>query len=80
MRIGEAILATPLEIYDGIIGALEQLNLQRLLAPLLDTLDALAAGVNQGLEDTTGAFQRLQDALPDRVGSTTISVSVSVST
>jgi hypothetical protein len=76
----EAILATPLAVYDELLSALEQLSLERLLEPVLDTLDALASKVSKGLEDTTGAFQRLQDALPDSVGGTTISASASVGT
>ena len=74
----EDILATPLAVYDKILADLGQLDLQRILVPLLDTLDALAAGVEQGLEDTTTAFQRLQAALPDQIGSTTVSGSASL--
>ena len=72
------MLATPLTIYDEILGLLEQLNIQNLMAPILDQIDAIAEQVDEGLSGTVDAFQRLQDALPDRVGSTELSASVTV--
>jgi len=73
------MLATPLAIYDEILALLEQLNIQNLMAPILDQIDAIAEQVDEGLTGTVDAFQRLQDALPDRVGSTELSASVAVS-
>ncbi len=77
---GEEILKTPLAIYDDIFGAMESLNLEQLLEPVLDALDSLSEKVSQGLDDTVDSFERLQDALPDQVGSTSLSASASVST
>ncbi len=76
---GEEILETPLEIYDDLLQTLEQLDLERLLTPVLDVLDTVAAKVDQGLDDTADSFIRLQEVLPDKVGSTSVSASVSVS-
>jgi len=76
---GEEILKTPLAIYDDIMQALEQLDLEGLLTPVLDVLDTIAAKVDKGLDDTADSFSRLQQALPDKVGSTSISASASVS-
>ena len=75
---GSEMLATPLAIYDEILAQLEQLDIENLLAPVLDQTDAIALQVDEGLTGTVDAFQRLQDALPDRVGSTELSVSVTV--
>lgn len=72
------ILATPLAIYDDIVEALDSLNIAALLAPILDQLDAIGLQVDEGLDATVVAFQSLQDALPDRIGSTSLSGSVSV--
>ncbi len=72
----EAILAKPIGIYDGLLDAFGQLDIETLLAPVLDGLDEIAQQVEQGLDDTVVAFKRLQDALPSKIGSTTISVSV----
>ena len=76
----EAILERPIAIYDSVLDTVGALNIQALLAPLLTTLDDLSSKVEKGLDDTTGSFTRLQDALPDQVGSTSISASASVST
>jgi len=73
-----AILASPLEIYDHLIGELRGLNLDGLLSPILDQLDALAGQVDSGLTETVGAFQRLQDALPSGGGGSSVSPSASV--
>jgi hypothetical protein len=43
-------------------------------------LDTLSEKVSQGLDDTAESFERLQNALPDQVGSTSLSASASVST
>jgi hypothetical protein len=74
------ILATPIELYEEIVALLGQLDVQSLIGPVLDAIDAIAAQVDQGLDDTVSAFERLQDALPDSVGSTSLSASVSVGT
>jgi hypothetical protein len=42
-------------------------------------LDAIASQLDAGLEGTCASFKRLQDALPDQIGSTSLSVSVSAS-
>lgn len=76
----EEILKTPIEVFQDVLTTLEMIDLQNLLKPILDVLDSLSQKVSQGLEDTTEAFERLQDALPDQVGSTSISASASVST
>ena len=75
---GDALLATPIEIFDTIRSALEALDLNGILAPLYDRLDAIAAQVQEGLDGTVDSFGRLQDALPSRVGSTSVTASVSV--
>jgi hypothetical protein len=72
------MLATPLAIYGELLGLLEQLDIQNLMAPILVQIDAIADQVNEGLTGTVDAFHGLQDALPDRVGSIELSVSVTV--
>ena len=72
------LLEQPIQLFATIIEALSRLDVDRLIGPILDQLDAIAAQVDAGLEDTFGAFKRLQNALPDRVGGTTVSASVSV--
>jgi hypothetical protein len=74
-----SLVATPQTIFDEILGAFEKLDVSRLLAPLLEQLDAIASQIDTGLEETVASFQRLQDALPDKIGSTSISASVTVS-
>ncbi|MFT5899116.1 MAG: hypothetical protein ACI97K_001766 [Glaciecola sp.] len=76
----EQILETPIEVFGKVLASLQMIDLQNLLKPILDVLDSLSQKVSQGLDDTTDSFERLQDALPDQVGNTSISVSVSVST
>lgn len=75
----EAILATPLAVYDDLLRALELLDLQQILAPVLDTLDLLASQVDTGVDNTVTRFKQLQSALPDQVGSTSTTVSAGVS-
>lgn len=74
----QEILKTPLEIYDDLMAVLESLNLSELATPVLDVLDNLSQKVSSGLDETGTAFIRLQDALPDQVGGTSVSGSVSV--
>ena len=77
----EALLEHPIRIYDEIVAALSALDLGALLAPVLDTLDSLAAQVDEGLDRTTGALERLQAALPapgSGGGSASVSVSASL--
>ncbi|HYJ84703.1 MAG TPA: hypothetical protein VEW46_01445 [Pyrinomonadaceae bacterium] len=78
LNAGE-IMATPLQIYDTLMGLFEQLDLNALLQPLFDQLDNIAKQVDEGLTGTVDSFGRLQDALPDTIGSTSLSASVSVS-
>jgi hypothetical protein len=73
------MLATPLAIYDEIMALLESLDIGHLMEPVLDQIDAIVLQVDEGLTGTVDSFQRLQDALPDRVGSTELSVSATVS-
>jgi hypothetical protein len=75
----ERLLATPLAIYDQILAALDRLDVAKLLAPLLDTLDTIAHGVDTGLDHTVEAFERLQAALPGGGGGSSAEVSVGVS-
>jgi hypothetical protein len=74
----QQLLADPLAIYREIVDALDALNVQALMAPVLDLLDAIARDVGEGLDDTLGAFQRLQDALPSGGGGSSVSVEVVV--
>ncbi|WP_164018129.1 hypothetical protein [Pyxidicoccus trucidator] len=72
------LLASPIAIYDEVLRALEALNLDDLVAPVLDALDDLAAQVDEGLDRTTEALQRLQQALPAPGSGGSVSGSVSV--
>jgi hypothetical protein len=72
------LLVSPIAIYDEIIKALEALNLDNLIAPVLDALDDLAGQVDEGLDRTTEALQRLQQALPAPGSGGSASGSVSV--
>jgi hypothetical protein len=72
------LLASPIAIYDEILQALEALNLDDLLSPVLDALDDLAGQVDEGLDRTTEALQRLQQALPAPGSSGSVGGSVSV--
>lgn len=76
---GDALLAAPIDIFNTVMDLLRALDLNDLLGPLYDRLDAIAAQVADGLEGTVDAFEDLQDALPGQVGSTSISGSASVS-
>jgi len=64
----EEILASPLAIYDHILAELSKLDIDPLLTPVLDQLDAIAAQVDTGLTGTVAAFRRLQDSLPSGDG------------
>ncbi|HYI00865.1 hypothetical protein, partial [Hyalangium sp.] len=61
---GHTLLASPITIYDEVMGALRALNLEELLGPVLNALDDLARQVDEGLDLTTDALERLQQALP----------------
>lgn len=74
----EALLESPLAIYDHILAELRTLSLDGLLAPILDQLDVIAREVDEGLDKTVTAFERLQDALPAGGGGSQGSVSVEV--
>jgi hypothetical protein len=75
----ERLLAVPLAIVDDILDAFAALDLNALLAPILDQLDVLAHDVDDGLDRTVTAFKRLQDALPAGGGGSSGSVSISAS-
>jgi hypothetical protein len=75
----EELLAEPLALYDKILELISSLKPGDLLVPVLDQLDRVAEEVDQGLTRTVDAFRGLQDALPDQVGSTSLSASASVS-
>ncbi|SDD81704.1 hypothetical protein [Rhodospira trueperi] len=72
------ILSGAVDLHAAIVAEIERLQVATLMAGVFDELDRLAAQVNAGLDDTATAFRELQDALPDQVGSTRVSVSVSV--
>jgi hypothetical protein len=74
----QQLLADPLAVYREIVEALDALNVQALMAPVLDLLDQIAHDVDEGLDNTLGAFQRLQDALPSGGGGSSVSVEVVV--
>ncbi|HVR98500.1 MAG TPA: hypothetical protein VMW27_17935 [Thermoanaerobaculia bacterium] len=74
----EAILAEPIALYEEILGLLVQLDLEVLFGPVLEQLVALQGQVEEGLERTVTAFERLQESLPASVGSTSVSGNVSV--
>jgi phage-related protein len=75
----EELLAEPLQLYDRILSAFSALRPAELLQPVLEQLDRIAAEVHAGLTETVTSFRALQDALPDHVGSTSLSASVGVS-
>lgn len=60
----QQLLQSPLAIYNTLLAALATLDIQSLLAPVFDTVDAIALQVDSGLDDTVSAFQGLQAALP----------------
>jgi hypothetical protein len=73
------LLQVPLEVYDSILAELEQLRIEGLLAPLLDSLDVVAQEVDAGLSETVQAFVALQQSLPTAGGAgVTASASISV--
>ena len=63
----ETILATPLAIYDELLTDLSKLDVATLIAPLLAELEDIATQVDDGLDKTVTAFERLQAALPSGV-------------
>jgi phage-related protein len=75
----ENLLEEPLHIYDEILALLAGLRPADLLRPVYDQLDRIASEVDEGLAETVTSFHALQDALPDHVGSTSLTASVSVS-
>jgi hypothetical protein len=70
-------MATPAPVFTDTSSAVA-LDFNGLLDPLYDRLDAIALQVTEGLDTTVAAFERLQDAVPDTIGSTSVSGSVSV--
>lgn len=75
----DQLLESPLAIYDHILSELQKLDPRGLLDPVFDQLDTLARQVDEGLDETVDAFERLQDALPSGGGGSSASVSASVS-
>ena len=74
----EALAAAPLAIFDHILTELGQLDVTRLLDPIFEELDTIARQVDEGLDRTVEAFERLQAALPGGGGGSTVAVSASV--
>ncbi|MCA9540996.1 MAG: hypothetical protein KC620_18980, partial [Myxococcales bacterium] len=74
----EALLESPLAIYDHLLEQLRALSIDGLLDPLLDQLDVIAAQVHDGLDGTVTSFERLQDALPSGGGGSQVNVAVEV--
>ena len=74
----EKLLATPIAIYDTILKDFKVLNVETLLDPVFDRLDAIAEGVNTGLDETITAFEKLQRALPAGGGGGSAAVAVGV--
>lgn len=74
----ESLLEIPLEVYDELLAELSRLDVAALIAPLRTQLDEIARQVHDGLDETVGAFERLQDALPSGGGGSSASVSVAV--
>jgi hypothetical protein len=75
----QKLFEIPLSVYDEILAAFGTLDLTVLLTPILDRLDAIALQVDEGLDNTVAAFERLQEALPPPGGGSSISVDVGVS-
>jgi hypothetical protein len=72
------LLEQPIAAFADIVAALAALDVDRLIGPILDYLDVIAGQIEDGLDETFAAFERLQRALPDRVGSTAVSISASI--
>jgi hypothetical protein len=64
----DRLLAEPARLYDEIVTILRAVQVDALIAPILDELDALAADVDDGLTRTADAIGRLQAALPSSGG------------
>jgi hypothetical protein len=75
----ETLLATALAVYDELLASLSKLDAGRLIAPLRLQLDDIARQVDEGLDRTVEAFERLQAALPSGGGGSSVSVDVGVS-
>jgi hypothetical protein len=60
----QQMLESPLAIYRTLVEVLAQLDIGELLAPVFDSVDAIAKQVDDGLDNTVSAFQGLQAALP----------------
>lgn len=74
----ETILGSPLAIYDHILAELGRLDVRGLVDPVLVELDNIAHQVDDGLDRTVAAFEKLQAALPGDEGGT-ISAATGVS-
>ncbi len=74
----EALLEIPLAVFDELLAELSRLDVAALIAPLRSQLDEIARQVHDGLDETVGAFERLQDALPSGGGGSSVNVSVAV--
>ncbi|HWS11986.1 MAG TPA: hypothetical protein VN279_04255 [Rhodocyclaceae bacterium] len=72
----QQMLASPLAIYREILAAFDALDIGALLAPIFDLIDSIARQVDEGLDETVGAFQGLQAALPSGGGGSSASVAV----
>jgi len=72
----QQLLADPVLIYREIVDALDALNVQALMAPVLGLLDSIAHDVDTGLDETVAAFERLQDALPSGGGGSSVTVEI----
>ena len=72
----EKMLKIPLEIYDDLLKELSRLDVAALIAPLRAQLDDIAKQVDEGLDATVGAFERLQAALPGGGGGSSVSVAL----
>ncbi len=74
----EKLLEDPVAIYELVVAELGKLDVQALLEPILIQLDEIGLEIHLGLDDTAGAFERLQTALPAPGGGASGSLSVEV--
>jgi hypothetical protein len=72
----QQMLASPLAIYREVLAAFDALDIGALLAPIFDLIDSIARQVDEGLDETVGAFQGLQAALPSGGGGSSASVAL----